>query len=231
MDADSDMARELAGVHTVNTLAWLEKKYSLNLKRHRMPVPIPNAGRNDLAAWCRELGFTRIVEVGVRTGRYTQTLCASNPQAHVYGVDPWTPYEGYLWGGRHNTQAFMDAEYAEARERLKLYRCTLVRAFSQDAVRELDFMDIDMVYIDANHAREYVLADIEAWSVLVRPGGIVAGHDYKQMTAPHERVEVFEAVNEYTARHAIRPWFVIGSRRSIPSETRDHPRSWMWIKD
>ena len=37
---------------------------------------------------------------------------------------------------------------------------------------------IDFLYIDASHDYEGVKQDIENWSPHVRPGGIIAGHDY-----------------------------------------------------
>jgi len=36
----------------------------------------------------------------------------------------------------------------------------------------------DMVYIDANHRYKPVQQDIKAWLPLVKPGGIISGHDY-----------------------------------------------------
>jgi len=35
-----------------------------------------------------------------------------------------------------------------------------------------------MVFVDGNHARNYVIADIETWLPKVRPGGIMAFDDY-----------------------------------------------------
>lgn len=34
------------------------------------------------------------------------------------------------------------------------------------------------MYVDARHDRKGVLADLEAWWPKVRPGGILAGHDF-----------------------------------------------------
>ena len=37
---------------------------------------------------------------------------------------------------------------------------------------------VDMVFIDAGHAYEDVLEDIQIWEPMIRPGGIICGHDY-----------------------------------------------------
>jgi len=37
---------------------------------------------------------------------------------------------------------------------------------------------LDMVFIDADHNYESVRSDIAAWRPKVKPGGIIAGHDY-----------------------------------------------------
>lgn len=47
-------------------------------------------------------------------------------------------------------------------------------------------LPIDLVYIDGDHRYEHVRHDILAWSEHVRPGGIIAGHDYG----------LFEGVNQ-----------------------------------
>jgi hypothetical protein len=52
-------------------------------------------------------------------------------------------------------------------------------------------VQFDMVFIDANHDYENVTADIEAWYPLVKPGGIIAGHDYGEPWP-----DVMKAVNE-----------------------------------
>ena len=37
----------------------------------------------------------------------------------------------------------------------------------------------DLVFIDADHEEEAVLADINMWEPRLRPGGILAGHDLR----------------------------------------------------
>lgn len=42
----------------------------------------------------------------------------------------------------------------------------------------------DLVFLDADHTYEFVLADIMAWKPLLRPGGILCGHDWGQKDHP-----------------------------------------------
>jgi cephalosporin hydroxylase len=37
---------------------------------------------------------------------------------------------------------------------------------------------LDFVFIDASHEYEDVIADLHAWYPKVKPGGVIAGHDY-----------------------------------------------------
>ena len=54
----------------------------------------------------------------------------------------------------------------------------VVRQPSLEAAKLFPDGYFDMVYIDASHFYEDVLADIAAWKSKVRPGGILGGHDY-----------------------------------------------------
>lgn len=49
-----------------------------------------------------------------------------------------------------------------------------LRIAERYAVKSLDF-----VFIDGNHGEESVAADVEAWLPKMKPGGIIAGHDWR----------------------------------------------------
>ena len=52
------------------------------------------------------------------------------------------------------------------------------KLFSKEAVKEIADDNLDLIYIDADHAYEHVKEDIKIWYPKVRKGGIVCGHDY-----------------------------------------------------
>jgi hypothetical protein len=74
--------------------------------------------------------------------------------------------------------------------------------------------------------------DIIQWEKKVRPGGIVAGHDYVRGHPKRPTVlRVIEAVNWYTELKPIKTWFLIGTQAKVEGQIRDTSRSWFWIKE
>lgn len=174
--------------------------------------------RIDLAReWARR-GYRHIAEIGVADGRYSLTLCQAIPDIVLTCVDPWRPYAGNTRGG---PAAQHDRNYALARQRLAPYVVTFHRLPSLEAAPLVPNGSLDAVYIDGNHAYAYVRDDLAAWAPKVRPGGIVAGHDYY----PFARAGVIQAVDEYAAAHGL-PLQVIGEVRKHRRD--DDQPTWWW---
>ncbi len=192
------------------------------------PVLIEDANRTNMAACFGALGFRTGAEVGVESGRFSQELCENNPGVHLLCVDAWAAYSGYR---EHVTQSKVDGLFAAAQERLKPYRVTFKRAFSVEAAATVPDGSLDFVYIDANHSFQYVVADIAAWLPKVRKGGIISGHDYCRRGGKGYQLHVIEAVNGWTEAYHVAPWFLIGHTGIAPGDTRDRPKSWMWVKE
>lgn len=190
------------------------------------PIELTNIGRSELPRLFHALNFTEGAEVGVEVGRYSKELCAGNPGVHLYCVDPWQSYRGYR---EHVSQDKLDGFFQTTKDRLVEHNCTFVRKFSVAAAKDFAKHSLDFVYIDANHALEYVIADIAAWAPIVKPGGILAGHDYARRGGKGYQCHVIEAVHAWTASYGIHPWFVIGSLDALPGASRPEPRSWMWV--
>jgi hypothetical protein len=160
---------------------------SMRYKRSRLGIVFAKAGY--------KIG----AEVGVRKGKFTKILCEANPDLKMYCIDPWMPY-----GRAYYTKEKQDHLFEVCKKTLEPYNAVIIRKTSMDAVRDFEYDSIDFVYIDANHEFDFVMEDIIHWSRRVRPGGIVACHDFHYGS----NVDVFEAVTAYTRAHHIDPWYV-----------------------
>lgn len=211
----------------METLAYILKKYNLDANQVS-PIEIPNTGRDILASLFHELGYKVGAEIGTEAGRYAETLCRSNPGVKLYCVDPYETYSGYR---DYLNNAYLAGKYDLAKERLAPYDVTFVREYSADAVRHFPDDSLDFVYIDGNHEYLYVTQDIFYWERKVRPGGIIAGHDYYRSIVKKSKCHVIAAVNGYTFAYRIHPWFILGSKAKAPGMIRDNSRSWFWVKE
>jgi hypothetical protein len=188
-------------------------------------VEIPNVGRDDLARWFAELGFTAGVEVGVKSGEYSEVLCKANPDLHLYSVDPWLVREEYH---DRRGQAVFDKFEDQARSRLAPYNCTILKELSCSAVKQFGRRSLDFVYIDGHHNLFNVIHDLHHWSMVVRPGGIIAGHDYVRYK--NQAMHVPQGVMAYVDAYQIQPWFLLGTRAKVDGVVRDRHRSFLWVR-
>ena len=190
--------------HPVHKLIWKHFHFSGNQR----PIPWGSSmrySRDRLGILFAEAGYTKGAEVGVRKGMFSRVLCKANPDLHLYCVDPWMPY-----GGRKYTQEKQDALLEVCKKTLEPYNVTIIRKTSMDAVKDFDENYLDFVYIDGNHKFDFAMEDIIHWSRIVRPGGIVACHDFHYGS----NVEVVMAVEAYTRANHIDPWYVTKESQS-----------------
>lgn len=128
----------------------------------------------------------RIIEVGVWKGRSTLVLARAT-RGTVWAVDTWagTPDDAEQHERLYAAEVESGDVYAEFRRNLNPHiragKVVPVRMDSQVAARHLLMkhgQTFDFVFIDADHSYEGAMGDIEAYRPLIRPGGIMAGHDY-----------------------------------------------------
>jgi hypothetical protein len=158
------------------------------------------AHRNDLAKLFTGTG----AEIGVYRGDYSAVI--SQYAAKLYCVDP---YRGYS----NHKQADLDEAYEIAKARLP--NAEFMRRSSMDAVNKFEKDTLDFVYIDGNHYWMHISEDIYHWARKVKPGGIVAGHDYFTSKWTHVQPVVDSYAKAYcktvfTTKEKIYPswWFV-----------------------
>ena len=145
------------------------------------------------------------VEVGAWLGRSTAFMAveiANSGKAIQFDVvDTWLGVPG---GEEIYTVAHPYYEFSRniipVRESIKIWQ-----TYSVSAAKHFEDNSLDFVFIDADHSYESVLSDLHAWHSKVKPGGILAGHDY-----PQEGVAA--AVNEFFPADKIvaigRSWLV-----------------------
>lgn len=213
---------------STNVLGEIADYFKVDL-RQRLPIEIPNTDRwHSFTALINHLQLTTGVEVGTERAIFAKRLCVTNPQLHLYCVDPWTAYDGYR---EHVSQERLDDFYAEARWRMAPFNATLVRKFSVEAAKDFADESLDFVYIDGNHSLLNVVQDLCYWVPKVRVGGLISGHDFIQRNDPKLQMHVVEAVTAYTQAYHVKNWFVLGRREVVKGELRDKPRSYLWVKE
>lgn len=185
---------------------------------------IPNCGRAILPDVFRALGYRVGVEVGVYRGEFNEHLCHSLPDATVIAVDAWeTGYDHCFT----DQDAISDNERM-TRERLAKYpNSVILKCSSLTAAAMFPPKSLDFVYIDADHRFVSVVQDMAAWTSRIRPGGMLAGHDYIQY-AQRVPSHVPTAVAGFCMAYSINPCCVLGSRHGDKTQ-RDKYRSWCFI--
>lgn len=219
----------------MDTLEYILNKYNIlrqdipGESMPRMPIEIPNIGRDNLTELFNELAFTSGAEIGVEQGVYAEKLLSANRRLNLYCVDAWAAHKGYR---DHTRQEKLDRFFQITKQRLERFapRAVFMRKFSMDAVKDFQDNSLDFVYIDANHDFINVAQDVYYWSKKVRIGGIVAGHDYVKRKNEAAHVHVKQAIHGFTDSYEIKPWFVLGSDAKVEGQIRDDTRSWMYVK-
>lgn len=150
-------------------------------------------------------GAVEGAEVGVYRGEMSVHLLEGRPDLVLHMVDSWLPAEAQperyrrTRDPRARESAERQAEHMREAERATAFaagRRRIIRAHSLAAAERFPDRSLDFVFIDAEHTYEAVLEDVAAWLPKIRPGGLLAGHDYVLAWA-----DVVRAVDELVARH------------------------------
>lgn len=156
-------------------------------------------------------------EIGVWKGKTSQHLLHTFPELKLFLVDPYKPLKKY----NARTCKFETLEDGDAMyNRLVKYfheqfgdRAIWLRKKSKKAAKEVENKSLDFVFIDGNHAYEYVKQDIELWLPKVREGGIISGHDILKNDVQQAAIEVLGEIT----REGKNVWYkIVPERQYIP---------------
>jgi GR25 family glycosyltransferase involved in LPS biosynthesis len=121
---------------------------------------------------------SKFVEVGSWKGKSSAYMAVeianSCKEIDFYCVDTW---EGSIENkGMEELSRLYDIFLSNMKPVESYY--TPLKMKSLDAVSRFGDHSLDFVFIDASHEYEDVKADIIAWLPKIKPGGVLAGHDY-----------------------------------------------------
>lgn len=213
----------------MKTLDHILKKYNIDVGRQYL-IHIPEIiGAEGLTHLFAELEFKYGVEIGTDQGEFAECLLKNIPNLWLNCVDPWKAeaYEADQQPESRERQDFFDKRYEETKERLKPYTHLIYRETSMEALKHVGDNTLDFVYIDGNHDFLNVAQDMHYWLKKVKPGGILAGHDYVRYPS-RKFNHVQKVVNAYSQAYHLLPVFLV-----TPTDKgmkRDRFRSWFLVK-
>lgn len=117
-----------------------------------------------------------IVEIGSYIGQ--STMMFADEAKLVISVDPfmnnYDPNDDACHAADIPTEV-----YQKFLENTSSYEnISHIKMISDDAVKVLENLKIDMLYIDGVHTYDQVKKDIENYKHIIKPGGLICGHDY-----------------------------------------------------
>lgn len=141
------------------------------------------------------------LEIGVQRGVFAQQILEATNVRLLHLLDAWEEQEGGYYDDPANiSQGGQDANYKHVCEQFQTNpRVRIHKGFSPEALEVFADYALDWTFVDANHAPRAALHDLLSVERIVKPSGLIMGHDY---TVRHEALQrgygVYEAVQIFT---------------------------------
>jgi len=120
-------------------------------------------------------------EIGVAGGEHAISLLETLAIKRLYLIDPYENYETYTEGQQHYGADGSGLDEFRTRAEILLSRfadrVVWISAKSSDAAKFIT-EQLDFVYIDGNHAKEFVSQDISDYILKLSSRGVIGGHDF-----------------------------------------------------
>jgi hypothetical protein len=156
-----------------------------------------------------------VAEIGVQCGDFSRSILRKAKPRRLHLIDCWEvyredleyPHDGFA-GSQNDHQRNHDRVLARFAAEIATGRVMLHRGYSVPVLRTFPDAYFDWIYIDANHTYDAVSSELAAAMPKIKPGGVIAGHDY--IDSPYWRNRNFgvvEAVNEFCVEQG---WEIIG---------------------
>jgi hypothetical protein len=154
-----------------------------------------------------------VVELGTDRGYNARSILDNLNVENIYLVDPYLSKEKI---GKHTGFGFVrtgsELAFKEAQRQVKKHseKVLFIRKLSTEAIDEIPD-DIDFLYIDAVHEKEWVEKELELYYPKMKKGGVIGGHD-----AYADFIGVMQAAIEFANKKGLELqgkdvdwWFVV----------------------
>lgn len=135
-----------------------------------------------------------VAELGVDHGDFSQKILEINRPSKLHLVDEWK-------SDRYPEKLFHEVGQRFHSE-IKTGKVEINRGLSVDVVKQFPDCYFDWIYIDTAHTYAVTKEELEAYFPKIKPGGIIAGHDFivGEIDIPW-KYGVIEAVYEFCKNH------------------------------
>jgi hypothetical protein len=151
-------------------------------------------------------------EIGVWQGDFAHWILEITAPKELHLVDPWafsprdrdhdTWHGRALAGGQDTMDEVHDRVVGRFADETASGLVTIHRVPSHEAAATFPAAYFDWIYIDGDHFYDAVSRDLLVWERTVKPGGIIAGDDYRE--SPIYGTDVVRAVDEFAAARRLR---------------------------
>lgn len=180
----------------------MENKYDYNniseFEKSQLPVGFRGNVFNMSYKWLTIIpeptGPIKIIEIGAYHGAnicsYMKSY-AKNPQTEIHCVDPWYDYDGYNEYRSKQVSNYSSFIYNISQlDPSDLHKIYIHRGLSENIIPTFDNEAYDMIYIDGNHLKRYVIEDcVNCFKKVKKEGWIII--DDLQDPEVNEGVNVF----------------------------------------
>lgn len=149
---------------------------------------IPNNinNRSEIGLFLDKQKFKSGIEVGVKRGGYADSLISKWSYCRKYiMIDPWLKqnfYDDYANVPNTEQNRIFNMAMNVVNKYSNRVEFIILRTTSENAIPYLKGNFYDYIYLDARHDYISVKNDINMYFALLKPGGIIAGHDYLDST-------------------------------------------------
>ena len=162
-------------------------------------IASPPTRREGFGEYLNELDLIgEAVEVGVLRGEHARILLDNWRGRLLHLVDPWrhlADYQDIANLSDEDFQRCLESTCDTLISHVGRYR--IHRHTSVEAAQFLADASLDFVYLDANHHFTAVSQDLRIWFPKLKPGGIMAGHDFVDGVMPEGNFGVAQAVRSF----------------------------------